>query len=211
MGFWDDQVVPRCVAVALGTKAAAEFRQETVSGLSGTVVEIGFGSGLNVPFYPGEVDQVLAVEPSLVARRLAGKRVADATTPVRYVGLDGQQLPLEDASADAALSTFTLCTIPDVSAALDEVHRVLRPGGRFHFLEHGLAPDPAIAARQHRFNGLQQRVFDGCNLDREIDRLIEAAGFELEAVDHDWMPGPSFLKPWGYLYHGSAVRASARR
>jgi len=115
---------------------------------------------------------------------------------------------LDDQSVDAGLSTFTLCTIPDVSRALSEVHRVLRPGGTFHFLEHGLCPEPGVARRQHRFNGIQQRLAGGCHLDRPIDALIGEAGFEFVELDHDQMPGPKFMLPWGYLYEGVARKSS---
>ncbi len=125
---------------------------------------------------------------------------------MQFVGLDGAHLPLDDASVDAALSTFTLCTIPDVTSALSEVRRVLRPGGTFHFLEHGLCPDPAVAHKQHRFNGLQQRLCGGCHLDRPIDALVSEAGFEITELEHDQMPGPTFMLPWGYLYEGVATR-----
>jgi ubiquinone/menaquinone biosynthesis C-methylase UbiE len=122
------------------------------------------------------------------------------------VGLDGESLPLGDASVDAALSTFTLCTIPDVEKALAELYRVLRPGGRFHFLEHGLAPEPAVVRWQHRLNGLQQRLAGGCNLDRPMDKLVSKAGFRIEQLDNEWMKGPRPGKPWGYLYEGVAIK-----
>ena len=143
MGVYRDHVVPRLVDVACGATGFDRWRARATEGLTGRVVEVGFGSGLNVPHYPPEVDVVLAVEPAAVARRLAEQRVAGCPVPVEHVGLDGQQLPLDDASCDAALFTFTLCTVPDPALALSEVHRVLRPGGTVHFLEHGLSPDPA--------------------------------------------------------------------
>ncbi len=206
-GVWESQAVPRLTNLLLASREVGRHRSEAVRGLAGTVLEIGFGSGLNVPFYPSEVEQVLAVEPSSVGRKLASRRVAAAMTPIRHVGLDGQDLALEDGSVDAVLSTFTLCTIPDASAALGELRRVLRPGGALHVLEHGLAPDPAVAARQHRLNGMQQRLFGGCNLDRPMDRIVDAAGFDVDQLENDWMPGPSFLKPWNYLYIGAARRS----
>jgi SAM-dependent methyltransferase len=206
-GIWESQAVPRLTNVFLSSREVDRHRIDAVRGLAGTVLEIGFGSGRNVPFYPTEIEQVLAVEPSSVGRKLGAKRVAASTSPIRQVGLDGQALPLEDASVDAALCTFTLCTIPDATAALAEVRRTLRPGGRLHLLEHGLAPDPAVAARQHRLNGMQQRIFAGCNLDRPIDLLIDAAGFDVAELDTEWMKGPAFLKPWNNLYIGAARRS----
>jgi ubiquinone/menaquinone biosynthesis C-methylase UbiE len=209
MGFWTDQVVPRFTDKMLGSSAVMKLRRRAVDSLAGEVVEIGFGSGLNVPLYPPEVTNVYAVDPSLVGRRLSQDRVAASPVRVEFVGLDGAHLPLDDASVDAALSTFTLCTIPDVVSALDEVRRVLRPGGTFHFLEHGLCPDPAVARQQHRFNGIQQRLAGGCHLDRPIDALVREAGFEIDELEHDHMPGPKFMLPWGYLYEGVGRRPEA--
>jgi SAM-dependent methyltransferase len=206
--FYTDQVVPRLTDKMLGTRAVTELRRRAVDGLRGEVVEIGFGSGLNVPLYPPDVTTVYAVDPSAVARELSAGRVAASPVKVEFVGLDGASLPLEDASVDAALSTFTLCTIPDVAGALNEVRRVLRPGGTFHFLEHGLCPEPDVARNQRRFNGIQQRLCGGCHLDRPIDALIGEAGFELAELDNDQMPGPKFMLPWGYLYEGVATRTA---
>jgi ubiquinone/menaquinone biosynthesis C-methylase UbiE len=208
MPFWTDQVVPRATDKLLGNREVMKLRRRTVDGLRGDVVEIGFGSGLNVPLYPDDVDTVYAVDPSLVARKLSAERVEASPVDVQFVGLDGASLPLDDASVDAALSTFTLCTIPDVASALDEVHRVLRPGGTFHFLEHGLCPDAHVAKRQHRFNGMQQRLAGGCHLDRPIDDLIREAGFEISELENLSMPGPKFMLPWGYLYEGVATKAA---
>ena len=177
-----------------------------MAGLHGSVVEIGFGSGLNVPLYPVEVTRVCAVDPSVVGRKLGEERIKASATEVEYVGLDGQVLPLGDESVDAALSTFTLCTIPDVGRALSELYRVLRPGGQIHFLEHGLAADPIIANKQHRFNRFQQRVGGGCNLDRAIDQLVRNAGFQISFLNNQWLSGPKFLKPWNYLYQGVAIK-----
>jgi len=206
VGFWTDQVVPRCTDKMLGSSAVMKLRRRAVDSLAGEVVEIGFGSGLNVPLLPAEVTRLYAVDPSLVGRKLAEDRVQASPVRIDFVGLDGAHLPLDDASVDGALSTFTLCTIPDVTSALSEVRRVLRPGGTFHFLEHGLCPDPAVARTQHRFNGVQQRLCGGCHLDRPIDALVREAGFEIDELDHDSMPGPKFMLPWGYLYEGVARR-----
>jgi ubiquinone/menaquinone biosynthesis C-methylase UbiE len=208
MGLWEDQLLPRCINVMCGSKAIGRHRAGTAAGLHGSVVEIGFGSGLNVPYYPAEVTMVHAVDPSAVGQKLAAARIRASAVPIEFVDLDGQDLSLGDASVDAALSTFTLCTIPDAGRALDELFRVLRPGGEFHYLEHGLAADPAIAARQHRLNGLQQRVAGGCNIIRPIDHLVRAAGFEITRQDIDGLDSPRWLKPWNYFYEGVAIKAS---
>lgn len=206
MGLWTDQVVPRLTDVMLGNEEVRRHRRRAVAGLHGTVLEIGFGSGLNVPLYPPEVERVLAVDPSRVGRQLGADRIAASEIPVEFVGLDGQDLAVADATADAALSTFTLCTVPDVARALTELRRVLRPGGRFHFLEHGLSPDPAVAKWQHRCNGLQQRLAGGCHLDRPVDRLVRDAGFADVDVTNEYLSGPRPSRPWGYLYEGSGAR-----
>ena len=198
--------MPRVTDKLLGNSDVRAHRAQVVGGLHGTVVEIGFGSGLNVPVYPPEIRTVYAIEPSEVARRLARPRVAASHVHVEFRGLDGQRLPLDDASVDGALSTFTLCTIPDASLALRELHRVLKPGGTFHFLEHGLSPDAKVATWQHRLNGVQRACAGGCNLDRAIDQLIVDAGFELPEVHHDSMKGPKCMAPWSYLSTGLAIK-----
>jgi ubiquinone/menaquinone biosynthesis C-methylase UbiE len=200
VAFWRTQVVPRIVEVGLSLKATAEPRQRVCAGLSGTVLELGFGSGLNATFYPPAVTEVLAVEPSDVAWSRAAERVAALSIPVRRVGLDGQALPLPDDSADCALSTWTLCTIPDVGRALAEVRRVLRPGGTLHFVEHGRAPSAGVEKWQHRFEPVQKRVAGGCHLARPIDELLEQAGFDVLTLDRYYEPKAP--KPWGAAYEG---------
>jgi ubiquinone/menaquinone biosynthesis C-methylase UbiE len=183
MGFYAEQVVPRIIDKACGTKTAEPLRRRVCGGLVGDVVEIGFGSGHNVPFYPAAVTRVTAVEPSDVGWKLAAERVKAATVPVRRSGLDGQSLPFADGSFDAALSTWTLCTIPDVDVALREVRRVLKPGGTLHFLEHGLAPDASVRRWQRRLEPVQYRLAGGCHLTRPIVDLLTAAGFTLGELD----------------------------
>jgi ubiquinone/menaquinone biosynthesis C-methylase UbiE len=188
MPFYRDQVVPRLLHVALGLEIVAPLRERVCSGLAGDVVEIGFGSGSNVPFYPAEVSYVAAVEPADVGWRLAAKRISRATVPVRRAGLDGQRLPFDDDTFDAALSTWTLCSIPDPAAALLELGRVLKPGGALHFLEHGLAPDEKVRRMQRRLVPLQKRLFGGCDFSKPILELISGAGFELSEADVFYQP-----------------------
>ncbi|HEY2880074.1 class I SAM-dependent methyltransferase [Nocardioides sp.] len=193
MGIYADQVLPRMVNTLCGMKTAKPLRRRVCADLHGDVVEIGFGSGHNVPFYPSSVTSVAAVEPADLGWKLAGKRLAAATVPVQRTGLDGQSLPLRDDSYDCVLSTWTMCTIPDVHAALREVRRVLKPGGTLHFLEHGLAPDESVRRWQHRLEPTQKRLFGGCHLTREITDLIRDAGFTVTAVDvfyEDGAPKP---------------------
>ncbi len=202
MGFWENQVVPRAINVLLGSSGFGEMRARSAAGLSGEVLEVGFGSGLNLPHYPPEVTKVLAVDPSGVARGLAADRVAAAPFPVEFVGLDGEHLPLPDDSVDGIFITWTLCTIPDPVLALSEMARVLRPDGAMHFLEHGRSPDPAVARRQERLTPIQRRVAGGCHLDRHIDRLISASGFRIESLATFSIVGP---KTMSYMYAGQAV------
>ncbi len=194
MGLYGERVLPRIVNVACGMKSSNVLRDRVCEGLHGRVVEIGFGSGLNVPFYPGSVVGVAAIEPAELGWKLAAKRVADSPVPVERSGLDGQSLPLDDDSCDTALSTWTLCTIPDAVAALHEVRRVLKPGGTLHFVEHGLAPDDEVQRWQHRLEPLQKRIFGGCHLTRPILDLLTTAGFTISAVDVFYEEGaPKFL------------------
>jgi SAM-dependent methyltransferase len=183
MGFYERRVLPRILNTAGGMKALQPLRRRVCEGLTGDVVEIGFGSGLNMPFYPAAVTRVAAVEPSNLGWQLAGQRLKAASVPVQRSGLDGQSLPFEDDSYDAALSTWTLCTIPDAAAALREVRRVLKPGGTLHFLEHGLAPDENVRRWQRRLDPLEQRVFGGCHFTRPIVDLLTAAGFTIKDLD----------------------------
>lgn len=203
MGLWNDRVLPRVVDRSCGTSDIAGLRGPVCAGLHGDVLELGFGSGHNVPYYPAQVRHVAAVEPSDLAWRLAARRLAASPVDVRRAGLDGQRLDLPDGCVDTALTTFTLCTIPDVDAALAEVRRVLRPGGTLHYLEHGLAPDPGVVRWQRRLNPVQRRVGGGCRLDRPIVDLLERAGFAVERDERFYGTGP---KPLVFLYAGSAIR-----
>lgn len=201
MSFYERQVLPRVIDVLLANEKMQQVRAPSLNGLSGTVVELGFGSGPNVPLYPAEVDRVLAVDPSEVGVRLATKRLAASKVPVEIVGLDGATLPIEDDAADCVLSTWTLCTIPDVAAALAESRRVLKPGGRLFFLEHGRSPDPELARRQERFNPIQMKIAGGCHLTRDIGALVREAGFEMERFKTFQISGPEVMS---FMYSGVA-------
>ncbi len=202
MGIYREQLLPRLVDLACGGAQMERWRARVTEGLHGRIVEVGFGSGLNVPVYPAAVREVLAVEPALVARERATERIAASHATVTHVGLDGQALPIDDDSCDGALSTFTLCTIPDVGAALAELRRVLKPGGELHFLEHGRSPDAGIVRWQHRIEPVQKRLADGCHLTRDPIELVEAAGFVIVRHDSRYAKGP---KPWTWMTSGVAV------
>src|ERR1700730_4021344 len=169
MGFYRDQILPRVVDLTLRGSEVARLRARVLAGLDGEVLERGFGAGLNIPYYPPGMKRVRAVDPAITGRKLAAKRAAASTVRIEVTGDGGPAPPVQDASGANVLSTWTLCTIPDVSRALAEVRRVLRPGGALHFIEHGLSPDAKVARLQRRLTPLQRRVAGGWHLDRPID------------------------------------------
>ncbi|GAA4348874.1 class I SAM-dependent methyltransferase [Angustibacter luteus] len=189
MGVYAEHVLPRVINVSCGSKELDPLRAKVCGGLVEEVVEIGFGSGLNVPFYPTAVTRVAAVDPAGVGWRLAADRLARSAVPVERAGLDGAALPFPDHSFDTAVSTWTLCTIPDVGAALAELRRVLRPGGALHFLEHGLAPDEQVRVWQRRLEPLQKRLFGGCHLTRPVASTLADAGFAVTSLESFYQKG----------------------
>ena len=208
MGFYGEHILPRLVNAACGMKTVEPLRRRVCEGLAGEVVEIGFGSGLNVPFYPAAVTRVAAVEPADLGWKLAEKRLMETRIQVQRSGLDGQSLPFPENTFDAALSTWTLCTIPDAAAALAELRRVLKPGGTFHFVEHGLAPDEPVRRWQRRLDPMEKRLFGGCHFTRPIVELVTGAGFTIKEVDVFYEDGaPKFA---GADSLGIAVSGLAR-
>jgi ubiquinone/menaquinone biosynthesis C-methylase UbiE len=189
----------------MDTKVERAARERVCAGLHGQVVEIGFGSGLNASYYPSAVTKVLAVEPSNVSMRLAEPRIAASSADVELAGLDGQHLDLPSEQFDAVLSTWTLCTIPDLATALAEIRRVLKPGGTLHFVEHGHAPDANVARWQARLEPLNKRLAGGCHLTRTIADDIEHAGFGIDHLDNYYAKGAP--KPWGYTFEGRALKS----
>jgi SAM-dependent methyltransferase len=189
VGWWSEQVVPRVTDASLRGRALGESRAQACAGLTGRVLELGFGGGLNLVHLPGGVTAVGAVEPSDTGWRLSERRRARSDVPVERIGLDGQAIAAGEASYDSALCTFTLCTIPDALLALSEVRRVVRPGGTLHFLEHGLSPDDRVARWQHRLDPWQQRFAGGCHLTRDPGALVREAGLHLESLETGNLPG----------------------
>jgi ubiquinone/menaquinone biosynthesis C-methylase UbiE len=188
----------------LRTPEVSARRAKVCQGLHGRVLEIGFGTGLNLRHYPAEVTEILVVEPSASALRLAEPRASSVATSLKHVGIDGARLDLPDGSVDCVLSTYTLCTIPNVDAALLEIHRVLKPEGALHFLEHGRAPTESVRRWQHRLHPVHSRVAGGCQLDRPIDEMITHAGLLIGELETGYGDGP---RPFSYLYRGRALRA----
>jgi SAM-dependent methyltransferase len=205
MGLWTERVVPHLTDLALRGQDIVELRAEACAGLRGRVLELGFGSGLNLPHLPPGVELVHAVEPSDVGWRMSEARRRASAVGVERSGLDGQRLAEPDAGVDSALVTFSLCTIPDPVLALREVARVLRPGGQVHFVEHGLAPEPGVARWQRRLDPLEQRVFGGCHLTRDVPAMVAEAGLTMDEVTASYLPGPRVARPWVYCYRGSAT------
>ncbi|MEM9612084.1 MAG: class I SAM-dependent methyltransferase [Actinomycetota bacterium] len=203
MGIYNERVLPRLLDKALGTDEVAEWRRRCVEGLSGVVVEPGFGSGLNIEWYPAEVTKVYAVDPAMLGRQLAAKRIEASPVEIEFIGLDGQAIPLDDATCDAGLVTFSLCTIADPERAVAELHRVVKPGGRLHFVEHGQAPDAGVQRWQRRLEPMQRRLFDGCHLTRDIPAIVEGGGFAIEEIDARYVKGP---KPHSWFSVGRAMR-----
>jgi SAM-dependent methyltransferase len=195
-------VVPVITEHACNTKELQAYRARQCAPLEGDVLEIGFGSGHNLQYLPTAVKALWAVEPSARSWRYARPRIAASAVPVREAGLDGQSLDLPDDRFDHAVSTMTLCTIPDAVAALREVRRVLKPGGKLHFVEHGRSHDERTAQWQDRWDPVQQRLFAGCHVNRAIPVIVEEAGFRIEHFDESHLRGPKVM---GQIYEGTAL------
>jgi ubiquinone/menaquinone biosynthesis C-methylase UbiE len=202
VGLYRDRLFPRMMNRACNTAETRHIRDSVCAPLAGEVVEIGFGSGLNLPHLPLAVTRLYAVDPMEVGRDLASERLAASPVAVDFVGLDGQDLQLDDDSVDAALCTWTLCSVADPLAVVREIGRVLRPGGTLHFAEHGRAADATIQKWQDRLNGLQRRVACGCNLNRKIDAIVEDGGLSVTSLQTFYAKGTP--KVVGRTYQGTA-------
>lgn len=203
MGIYERRILPHAIDVVLGGKKMGKLRARSMEGLSGTVLEVGFGSGTNVPYYPAAVERVYAVDPSLEGRKLAAKRLAASSVPVEFDDLVDGHLPHDDGSIDNALSTWTLCTIPDIEVALADIRRVLKPGGKLYFLEHGISDDLMVARRQRRFDGFQQKIAGGCHLIRNPVDLLAEAGFANVTASTFTIAGPKIMS---FMYAGTATK-----
>ena len=201
MGFYQDQIVPLLINWSMRQKNLAAYRARIIPAAEGRVLEIGVGSGLNLPFYSRNVARVIGLEPS--PRLLAMARQVERTGngSVEFIEGSAEAIPLQDASVDTVVTTWTLCSIPDARRALRDMRRVLRPGGRLLFVEHGLAPDPNVIWWQDRLTPAWKRLGGGCHLNRAIGTLIEGAGFQFDRLQTGYMRGP---KPMTFMYEGSA-------
>jgi ubiquinone/menaquinone biosynthesis C-methylase UbiE len=201
MKWYDEWVLPRVIDVVCGVEEMKPLREQTCAGLTGRVLEVGFGSGHNLELLPSSVTEVGAVDPSDTAWKLAQSRIESSPIKVLRAGTDAQRIDAPDFSYDSALVTFALCTIPDAPAALAEVRRVLKPGGQLHFVEHGEAPDAKIARWQQRLQPVWGRCAGGCHLGRPIADLVAEAGFTIDELETFYGAGPKFAS---YFYRGSA-------
>ena len=201
MGFYQDQIVPLLINASMRQKNLAAYRNRVVSAAEGRVLEIGIGSGFNLPFYSLNARQVIGLDPSPKLLAMARRTSRSTSRLVEFIEGSAERIPLEGASTDTIVTTWTLCSIPAVLDALHEMRRVLRPTGRLLFVEHGQAPDPNVRWWQDRLTPLWRRIGGGCHLNRAIRVLIEEAGFQFDRLETGYMRGP---KPMAFMYEGSA-------
>jgi ubiquinone/menaquinone biosynthesis C-methylase UbiE len=202
MGFYENHILPRVIDFACGQEPIAKQRQKVVPLAEGRVLEVGMGSGLNIPFYdPSRIELVWGLEPSEGMRRRAQTRLSQAPFQIEWLALPGEEIPLDDDSADTVLLTYTLCSISDFRTALAQMRRVLKPGGRLLFSEHGAAPDAGLRKWQDRINPLWKKIAGGCNINREIPKSLEEAGFKVQQLDTMYLPQTpkiAAFQYWGY-------------
>jgi ubiquinone/menaquinone biosynthesis C-methylase UbiE len=201
MAFYQNQIVPLLINWAMRQRNFAAYRNRIIPAAEGRVLEIGIGSGLNLPFYSRNVAYVIGLEPSPKLLAMARRVQRTGSGPVEFIEGSAESIPLQDASVDTVVTTWTLCSIPDAPRALRDMRRVLRPGGRLLFVEHGRAPDPNVMWWQDRLTPTWKRLGGGCHLNRAIGKLIEGAGFQFDRIETGYMRGP---KPMTFMYEGCA-------
>ena len=203
MGLYRRYILPRVVHFTCGLKPNMRQREKVVPRARGRVLEIGIGSGLNLPYYDSaKVSKLWGLDPSPEMIRMAKRTAGSLPFEVEFIGLPGDEIPLADHSVDTVVVTYTLCTIPDTTPALRQMNRVLRPGGELIFCEHGAAPDASVRRWQDRLNPIWKQLGGGCNLNRPIPMLIEAGGFRITSLDTMYLPG---WRPASFNYWGTAV------
>ena len=201
MSFYQRHILPRLLHMVMQQEAMVPFRRRVIGAAEGRVLEVGIGSGLNLPLYGPSVRSVIGLDPSPELLRMARDRAATALVPVELLEASAETVPLDDASIDTVVTTWTLCTIPDAPRALSELRRVLRPGGALLFVEHGRAPEFGVARWQDRLDPMWRRLAGGCHLNRKIDELISGSGFRIDALTNARLPGP---RTHTFLYEGRA-------
>lgn len=203
MGIYSNYIFPRVLNSFMSSGQFKKQRKKLLESVGGEILEIGFGTGLNLEFYPEHVRKITAIDPNAGMNQVAQRNIKKSGIEVDSRILSGENLPIEDRSFDTVVCTWTLCSIPDAQRALREVKRVLRPGGRFFFVEHGLAPDPAVQKWQHRLTPIQKVIGDGCHLNRPIDQMVTGEGFKLSEIETFYMPkAPRFA---GFMFRGIAT------
>jgi ubiquinone/menaquinone biosynthesis C-methylase UbiE len=200
MKLYNEKILPRVLDFSMSGRFFIKYRKRTLANVQGKVLEIGFGSGLNLPYYPPTVEEIVTVDPNTGMNKLAQKRIETATLKVQPHVISGEQLPFEDASFDSVVSTWTLCSIPKVNQALAEIYRVLKPSGKLYYVEHGLSNEAKVQKWQNRLNSTQKALFGGCNINRPIENLLLAQNFKPLETKQFYARGS--IKPLGYFYQG---------
>ena len=201
MGFYQDQIVPLLINLTMRRRDLAAYRSRVVPAADGRVLEIGIGSGLNLPFYSRDVERLIGLDPSPKLLSMVRRNLRPDAPSLELIEGSAEAIPLENNSVDTVVTTWTLCSIPDARRALREMHRVLRPTGRLLFIEHGRAPEPNVRWWQDRLTPAWKRIGGGCHLNRAIQNLIEDAGFQFDRFETGYMRGP---KPLAFMYEGNA-------
>lgn len=204
MGFYAQVIAPRIMDWGLSSPTLAKYRQEVLSNVQGAVLEIGFGTGINLSYYPKQLQKLVTVDANPGMNALAQKRLEASTITVDNRVLNGENLPMPDSSFDCVVSTWTLCSIKNVEQAIAEIHRVLKPGGKFYFIEHGLSNDPNIQIWQNRLNFINKALFVGCHINRNIKQLV-ATQFDDLTIEEFYEPNTPKID--GYMYKGVAIKA----
>ena len=203
MGFYSNLIIPYCIDFTLSGSTLEKYRQQLLADVSGEILEIGFGTGLNLPHYPDNVTKITTIDPNAGMQKLARSRIAASNISVEHKVLNGESLPMADGSFDSVVCTWTLCSIPQVDKAISEVHRLLKPGGKFFFIEHGLSHEPKIQAWQNRLTPVQKVIADGCHLNRQIKHIVQQ---KFNDVTVEQFYAPKLPKAIGYMYRGIAVK-----
>lgn len=203
MGFYSNFIIPHCIDFAMSGSTLAAYRQELLQNVSGDILEIGFGTGLNLPHYPESVARITTIDPNPGMQRLAQERITASDINVDFQILNGESLPIADASFDSIVCTWTLCSIPQASKAISEVYRLLKPNGKFFFIEHGLSPDQKIQTWQNRLTPIQKIIADGCHLNRNIEQIVVD---KFQNVTIEQFYAPNLPKVIGYMYQGTATK-----
>ena len=206
MSFYNDRILPHVINLAMRNRELRPYRERVLSQAHGRVLEIGIGSGLNLPLYGSRVDEVLGLDPAARLIAMAQEAASHCKFPVTFINGSAQAMPIDRGSIDTLVTTWTLCSIPDAVAALQEMRRVLKPGGRLLFVEHGLAPEENVRKWQNRLTPLWKRIGGGCHLNRPIRALMESAGFSIIRLDTGYAKGP---RPLTFFYEGCAAPKTA--